>query len=154
MQTESQIKEIVDKNYDVGHLINFQKIQKGASNTSFSVQTKFQGKTNQFLLRRYKDGTDLQEIEFEHALLNHLYKKGFSLTGQVIPTREGKTYVVQSRKKASIDSSEYYALFEFLPGNNRYEWDKPNCTDKELIHSAATLAYFHNTISGWKPATV
>jgi homoserine kinase type II len=66
-------------------------------------------------------------------------------------TRDRKSYF---RRFEGQDSTEeiFYAVFDFLPGEDRYTWVDPNCTESELANSAVVLAQFHTAASSLKPS--
>ena len=144
------LKQIIESHYNLGNVYSSEKLNKGLVNTSYLVQT-ISGKTlSRYVLRKYKAGTPPAKIDFEHALLQHLSDKNFSVACCLQPTKAGQTYWTETQ--ATDQSGEaIYAVFDWLPGENPYPWDKPDCTLKELSNAAKTLAQYHAHVSDWHP---
>lgn len=146
----SEIKDIL-VNYDLGELIDLERDERGFVNTSYSIKTKKQGKNQKFFLRRYKPGKQQVEIDFEHATINHLLDRDFALVAKVFHTKGGETYC----KKSGIECQNqpiYYAIFDYLPGEDKYTWVDPGCSSLELLNSAIVLAQFHHAVADFRPA--
>ncbi|MBL7163934.1 MAG: phosphotransferase [Anaerolineales bacterium] len=113
----------------------------------YIIEIKSNGKNKKYFLRRYKQGIKEEKITFEHSVINHLTKENFRLVARVIPTRDGKTYIKRSESGGNV----FYAIFDFLTGDDRYTWVDPNCSDEDLKAAAAVLARFHNAVFGFIP---
>jgi len=144
----SLLKEITSKHYAIGELVAYEQLHLGYVNVSYIVEAGSHGERNKYFLRRYKKGIREEEVEFEHSIINHLTRKGFSLVAAVFSTRDGKTYV----KRPEQGEDVFYAVFDFLPGEDKYTWDHPACSDEELRNAAAVLAQFHSAVFDLKPA--
>jgi len=179
------LRTLLEEHYDIGELIDVKKLDRGYVNVSYEIETKKGGRLQKYFLRRYKRGIREDEIKFEHSIVTHLTKKGFSLSAAVIKTRHNTTYIKQfenggevpisevssdevpardvpardvpardvpARDVPSEDSHEevYFAVFEFLPGEDKYTWDNPACSARELEDSARVLAQYHAAVSGLK----
>jgi homoserine kinase type II len=143
-------REILSEHYDLGELIRKERITRGYINDSFEIEVlRDQGKSR-YLLRRYRTGTHEEKIRFEHALLNELQKRKFKFSPLIIATKEGTTYVKTGRHLIDQAQENYAAIFSYLPGKDKYSWDTPFCSDRELINAAKILALYHNTIYDWK----
>jgi homoserine kinase type II len=58
---------------------------------------------------------------------------------------------ISKKKKGGGKKQKYYiAVFSYLRGEDKYSWDTPLCTDKELADAARVLALYHNTVFGWQ----
>ena len=145
-----EIEEIL-KNYDLGELVDLEKNERGYINTSFAVQTLKNGQVSRYFLRKYKRGIQEAEIQFEHSLIGHILAAGSPPVAQVYPTRQGETYLRRSFEQGDSEGA-YYAIFDFLPGEDRYTWVAPHCSAAELSNSAVVLAQFHHATRGFKPA--
>jgi homoserine kinase type II len=64
-------------------------------------------------------------------------------------TIDGDSYVVREPKDFS--QPVYYALFDFLEGEDRYTWIDPQLSRTEVIAAAEVLAKFHHAIAGFNP---
>jgi homoserine kinase type II len=108
------------------------------------------GQRRKYFLRRYKRGIQEEEIQFEHSLISHLIEAQTLPVARLHRTLDGRTYL---HRFAGPDDQEgaFYAIFDFLPGEDRYTWVDPTCTPEELVNSAITLAQFHQAIDGFQP---
>ncbi len=143
----SQLKVIISNHYDLGELVDYEQLNLGYVNVSSIVEITSNSKKKRYFLRRYKLGKKEEEIVFEHSIIKHLTKKNFHLTASVIPTKDGKTYVKRSESGANV----FYAVFDFLVGEDKYTWVNPNCSDEDLKAAAAVLARFHNAVFDLTP---
>ena len=108
----------------------------GTVNTSFAVKLLKRGRLQQYFLRRYREGIAEEEIQFEHRLIRHVSPKGLCAIAGVHPTRQGRTYLRLAQEPPGIPPA-YFAVFDFLPGEDRYTWVGPRCTKPEL-HNAGS----------------
>lgn len=130
--------------YDLGHLVDWQPDRRGTCNVSFVIETEREGQRSRYFLRRYKDSTRPEEIDFEHSLIRHLLERGTCPVARVHATRAGPTYL---RLDSDGGQAHFYAVFDFLPGEDRYTWVGPRCTRGELRQAGALLAEFHRAAS-------
>jgi len=65
-------------------------------------------------------------------------------------TRLGQTYI-HHFEGPEDKQGVFYAIFDFLPGEDKYTWVGPRCQAEESSSSALVLAQFHNSISSLKP---
>lgn len=140
--TISKLKDIITEHYDTGELCDYEQLQRGYCNISYVVWTLVDEDKKKYLLRRYKQGIGAEEIEFEHSIINYLVRKNFALVAGIIRTRDGKTYV----ERLEGGEGTFYALFDFLPGEDRYTWVNPACSQGELADAAGVLARFHDAV--------
>ncbi len=146
------LKEIISALYAIGELVDCEQLHTGYVNVSFIIETVSDGETNRYFLRKYRKGIKEEEIEFEHSVIKHLTKKNFHLVAGVISARDGKTYVKRFEDgDGNRGEGDFYALFDLLPGEDRYTWVNPNCNDEELKGAAAVLAQFHEAVFGFIP---
>jgi len=138
------------ENYHLGELVDFEQDRRGTVNTSFTIEMERDGQRRKYFLRRYKRRIQEEEILFEHSLINHLLDAQALPVAHLYPTLGGKTYLHRS---VGPDDQEgaFYAIFDFLPGEDRYTWIDPGCTPDELSNSAITLAQFHQAVDGFLP---
>jgi homoserine kinase type II len=136
------VRAIVDGHYDIGRLVRAEPIDKGYINVSYRLVIRHEGRETPYILRRYRSGTDLARIRFEHALMGELERNGFTLTPVLIPTRAGDTLV---------EADDHLALFSFLEGDEPYAWDRTGCDTSEIADAARVLADYHRTLRDWKP---
>ena len=132
--------------YDLGELVGYTPDERGTVNTSYTLDALLDGRPRRYFLRRYKKGIKEEELVFEHAVINHLTGRGFDLVSRVYPTRDGGTYLKQEG-----DGMSFYAIFEFLLGEDKYTWVDPCCEPGEVASAATALARFHQAVGNWQP---
>jgi homoserine kinase type II len=132
--------------YDLGELIGAERDRRGTVNVSYSVETVKDGRPGQYFLRCYRPGITLDEIRFEHSLIEHLVDNGVCPVARLHRTRSGSTFYVQS-PRANESMTHYYAIFDFIHGEDRYTWVDPHCTPHELRRAGELLAAYHAAVS-------
>ena len=140
-----KIKHIVEHRYDLGAFLDTWEIQGGTVNTSFMVKIAGSSdKAKRYFLREYTPATVESEIRFEHALLRHLRNSGFELACAPIPGKDGTTYFLHEASSPLLQADNFWALFDFLKGEDKYSWTHTDLTDQELASSAEILARLHH----------
>ena len=145
---ESEIQAIL-KYYRLGRLVSFERNERGFVNTSYALEIETNGVHRRYFLRRYKRGILEDEIKFEHSIIKHLLAKNFKWVAPFIPALSGETYV--RHHPADGITADYYAIFEFLSGEDRYTWIDPRCSRQEIANAATVLAQFHQAVSDLRP---
>lgn len=143
-------RRILCEHYDIGQLVHQERIYRGYINKSYKIEMLRDGKKSRYLMRRYRKGTSEEKVSFEHSLLHELQLRRFKFSPRSISTKDGNTYVRISRQLNNETRDKHIAVFSFLPGEDKYSWDTPLCSDEELRHSAKILNLYHNTIFGWQ----
>ncbi|MBN1536097.1 MAG: phosphotransferase [Anaerolineales bacterium] len=138
------------QHYDLGQLSNYEKDVRGFVNTSFTIETIKDGKTKKSFLRRYKQEIKEEELQFEHSLINHLVDHSDLPVACIYKTHTGKSYLHLFQDETD-QQGFFYAIFDFLPGNDKYTWVDPRCTDREVVSAAKTLAQFHAAACNLQP---
>ncbi len=136
-----QIKLILSE-YEIGELLSVEQLHLGYVNLSYKIKTSTKMNNGKFFLRKYNNSNE-KDIIFQHSILKHLYKKKFNLVPELIKTKEGKTYVEGITNKGE---SNYFSIFEYLRGEDRYTWVNPRCSEVDLKQTAIVLAKYHNAI--------
>ncbi len=140
-----KIQRIVEDQYDLGEFVSAREIHGGTVNTSFLVRiAKNQNKLKPYFLREYNPAARESEIRFEHALLSHLRNSGFDLASVPIPDRDNTTYFQTSASSPLLQADNFWALFDFLKGEDKYSWIEPDLTDEEVSSSADILGRLHH----------
>jgi homoserine kinase type II len=145
----SEIERIL-ANYDLGELLDFDRDERGYNNTSYAITTRRNKTVQQYFFRRYKSGIQEEEIIFEHDIVNHLLSKKFAPIARVFRTKGGNTYCIQfdeGDQKRQI----FYAIFDFIPGEDKYTWVENECSNLELQRSAEILAQYHHAVADLQP---
>jgi homoserine kinase type II len=140
-----QITEIVESFYDIGTVTAVNEIFGGYNNRSFGIETLKDEYTRTYFLRQYKPGVTADEICFEHALIGHAIRNGFTFAAGIVATVQGATFV------QSTDSGHILAVFDYLNGEDKYTWDNPDLTEAEFISAGRVLAAFHNAVHDFDP---
>lgn len=140
-----QVIEVVEGHYDLGVVKEAYEVFGGYTNRSFKVVLEKNGNLRDFFVRKYKLGITENEVLFEHAMINHTRKNGFDLAAALIESREGTTFINPeiSRNK--------FAIYEFLPGEDKYSWDNPLMEDSEYRSAGEVLAGFHCAAKDFDP---
>jgi len=63
----------------------------------------------------------------------------------VIANRQGATYIKPAKGKS------FFAVYEFLEGEDKYTWNNPNLNDEEFVSASKMLATFHTAAMGFDP---
>jgi len=138
---QKQIKRLVDRWYPLGNVVHIKQSFAGYVNKSFAVWIEKNGCLTKYFLRQYNPGIAEAEIRFEHALIRHLRDNGFTQAADVISGLDGITFVGGDDTDAG---GYYWALFEFLEGEDKYSWTRTNLTDAEFKNSAKMLTRMHH----------
>ena len=137
--------------YRLGEITEYQRVSRGQVNTGHIVETVLDRKRTKYFIRQYHPDRQVVEIEFEHALINHLVARKFEYVGRVIQTTTGQTYVQLPVTGERSGPPAIFAVFDFLPGQVRYDWTMPACDRRALESSAETLARYHQAVADWQP---
>jgi homoserine kinase type II len=130
--------------YDLGELVSIERNERGTVNTNFAVEVERCGKREKYFLRQYKSSIHPAEIQYEHSIVRHLIQKKLEFIARVHQTRGGPTYLTAHEQE--ISNPVYYALFDFLPGEDRYTWVDPGCSLEEVRSAARILAQYHHAV--------
>lgn len=149
MRPEDELQAVLES-YQLGELSSYVKDERGFVNVSYAIESIRDGEKKKYFFRKYKQGVKEKEIRFEHSLIKHLLAKEFRLVAQVLPTIRGKSYVSRPAPEGNFEAI-FYAIFDFLPGEDKYSWIDPACNDEEIISAAQALAQFHNAVFGFQP---
>jgi homoserine kinase type II len=134
----AEIESLLAAHYAIGAAKEIKRIPRGSVNRSYAILAELGGSSRKYLLRRYHQGIREEEIRFEHAILRHLKQKNFPYSAGLVCSSAGSSYVQEK--------GEYYALFDFLEGEDRCDWDHPDLSPKELRSSARVLASYHAAV--------
>jgi len=140
-----QVAGIVESLYDLGTVTDVREIFGGFTNRSFGVRVVKNGETADYFVRRYKSGIDVGEIRFEHRLIEHAIRNGLHQVAAVVKNRGGDTVV------RPAGGERFFAVYEFLAGEDRYSWDRPDLSDAEFESAGHLLAAFHNAARNFDP---
>ena len=148
----SQLAEVVASDYDLGEVLRVEQILGGYTNLSFAVVVASpEGGERKYFVRKYNRVNTEREVQFEHALVNHISGKGFHIAAQVYPARSGLTYVTREETIAGERVSRLFAVYEMLEGEDKYTWISNRLTDTEFANGARVLAQFHALAHDFDP---
>jgi homoserine kinase type II len=135
--------------YNLGKLIRQEKDLRGTVNTSYFIETLQDGARRKYFLREYKAGIQREEILFEHALIEHASREGSCPVARVHPTHSGATYF--ERPPGEGRPASFFAVFDYLHGEDRYSWVGPRLPRAETRNAGALLARFHRAAHTLRP---
>jgi homoserine kinase type II len=147
----AELAEVLS-HYDLGDLLRHEKDRRGTVNASYFIETVKDGERRKFFLRKYNRRTRKDEVLFEHSLIEHIARARTCPVARFHPTREGATFLL---RPAAGGEEAIFAIFDFLPGEDRYTWVDPRLSPHELRRAGALLARFHQaaatlTPRGWR----
>ena len=151
MELTKRLKTLIDKHYNIGTITKTAIIVGGTVNTSYCVWTHENSIEKKYVLRQYQPLKNQNDIEFEHAIIDHLAKKNFSIVGHIKPTKSNETYFVTTvNTDENRPKKVFNSIFTFLDGEDLYSWCFPGCSMNELSSSGQVLAEYHSNISDFK----
>ena len=147
-----QLAEVVASDYDLGEVLRVEQILGGYTNLSFAVVVAPpEGGERKYFVRKYNRVNTEREVQFEHALVNHISGKGFHIAAQVYPAKSGLTYVTREETIAGECVPRLFAVYEMLEGEDKYTWISNRLTDTEFANGARVLAQFHALAHDFDP---
>jgi homoserine kinase type II len=144
------IRQLMEENYDLGKVTRINVVSGGYCNKSYAVWMSTGDNADRYFLRLYNPNVVYNEILFEHALLNHLRSNGFTVAAAIVECRNGETIVRTPPGENQKGTGAFWALFEFLKGEDLYSWMQTDLTDKEFISAAEIMARLHHCGHGFK----
>ena len=136
----SQLAEVVASEYDLGEVLRVEQILGGYTNLSFAVVVAAPEGERRYFVRKYNRVNTEREVQFEHALVNHISGKGFHIAAQVFPSKQGVTYVTRDEVIDGESVGRLFAVYEMLEGEDKYTWISNRLTDREFDSGARVLA--------------
>lgn len=147
--SRSQLNHLMHDYYDLGTIVDAYEIFGGYVNRSFGVIMEKDGERTDYFVRKYKKTVTQNDIEVEHALLEHIMANGMKEASGVIRTKDGATFVELEEEKEGERVKRSFAVYEFLEGDDTYDWINTNLTPEEDGEFARILAKFHNYANGF-----
>ena len=152
----TQIKEVVEANYDLGEVVEVYEIFGGYVNRSFGVICEKDGHRTDYFVRKYKakfnSEANPDDILYEHMLINYCKENGLKEAAYVYTSKNGTTMVsLVDQDETGKDLKRYFAVYDFLPGEDRYTWINNENTATEFRHLGALQARFHKYGLGFNP---
>lgn len=146
----SLIIEVLSQ-YDLGAVTEVYEIFGGYVNRSFGIYTDRNGEKGEYFVRMYKKGVSEKEIRFEHALLDFVKEDGMAMAAGIYRTKDGNSYLKKTIGRGENAEDRYFAVYEFLPGEDKYTWIENVLNDAEYASAAEVLAIFHNAARNFDP---
>lgn len=145
--------QIVDalKDYDLGTVSDIYEIFGGYVNRSFGIITERDGEKHEYFVRKYKYGISEAEILFEHSMIDYSIAHGLDIAAGLLSTKDSKTFVKKTEGTNGNTKDIYFAVYQFLQGEDLYTWDNPTLNDAEYASAAGVLAAFHNAARDFAP---
>ena len=146
-----EIQSLIEDIYQLGTLEKVYEIFGGYVNRSFGVEvTTPDGKPVDYFIRRYRLTTADEDIKVEHALVTYAIEHGFDLAAGVIKTPENKTFVKMPKEVNGKTLMYPWAVYDYLSGDDPYDWINNNLKNEEYYSMAGVLAKFHNCVYGFQ----
>jgi homoserine kinase type II len=137
------------EHYDLGEVVSVDELHGGFINRSFVVHLRNDDDRCKYMMRQYNAETAEGDVQFEHALITQLRKGGFSMAAGVMPKKDGDTYAKEPVIVEGGSIIRFWAVFEFLKGENRYTFMDTDLSEEELASAANTLAGLHDAGRGF-----
>ena len=152
----TQIKEVVETNYDLGEVKEVYEIFGGYVNRSFGVICEKDGQRTDYFVRKYKakfnSEANPDDILYEHMLINYCKEHGLKEAAYVYTAKNGTTMVsLVDQDETGKDLKRYFAVYDFLQGEDRYTWINNENTPTEFRNLGALTARFHNYGQAFDP---
>lgn len=146
-----QVRYLLEDKYRLGRLEAVYEIFGGYVNRSFGAVVTQDGARREYFVRKYKkDATD-EDIRVEHALIAYAVSHGMDALSGVISAPGGETFVRLTDFVTGKAESRAFAVYDFLPGEDRHDWINNDLTPAEDASMGALLAKFHDCTAGFDP---
>ncbi|MDO4542332.1 MAG: phosphotransferase, partial [Bacillota bacterium] len=149
--SRGQLNHLMNDYYDLGKIVDAYEIFGGYVNRSFGVIMEKDGVRTDYFVRKYKKAITRNDIEVEHSLLEYIISRGMKEASGVIRTKNGETFVELEEEKEGERVKRCFAVYDFLEGEDTYDWINTNMTPEEDEEFARLLAKFHNAANGFDP---
>lgn len=146
-----QATQVARDCYDIGELEDIIQLYGGYTNLSFKVIARIGSRFHKYFLRIYRQGTAIEHICFEHALVEHIVANGGSMVAALIRTRNGDNFVRRPIPNPDSSGELFYAMFEFIGGDDKYSWTCNELSKEEYACSGRMLAELHRYAAGFDP---
>ena len=144
-----QARTLLETHYALGEILEISELLGGTVNRTYAVSVLNDGIRQKFTIRAYNTKVTEREIRFEHALIRHLRQNGFHLAADVIPRKNGTTYIWEESLVNGDLKPTIWAVFEFLGGEDRYTWVDTNIAAADMVSAAGVLADLHHASQGF-----
>lgn len=148
-QQEATIAKIIETDYALGRVIDLKQLYGGCTHLSFAVTTWHGGSLCRYFFRKYRNGTTARAIEFEHAMIRHLISHGAQRVAGPVQTRHDRSYVRRIEPCCSGPQQRFYAVFDYVHGEDNYSWTENDLSDDACRDAATALAELHHASMGF-----
>lgn len=139
----TQLQYLLEQYYDLGDLVEAYEIFGGYINRSFGIIVEKDGVQKEYFVRKYKKDIHDQDIIFEHKLITFVKANGMEDAAGVILAKDGKSFIRMAEEKDGETVSRAFAVYDYLEGEDKYNWIETNLTPEEDVSFARLLAQFH-----------
>ena len=146
-----EVREIVEANYELGRIIEIFEIFGGYTSRAFRIVLEMDGSRKDWFFRKYMKPKPEDEVLFEHNLLLHARKNGFTKSTVPIPTNGGITYVSKTQGEGKYLRQYYFTLYDFMYGVEPYDWIVNEMPRESYIGIAEIIAEFHCAVHDFDP---
>ena len=147
----NQVADLLENHYDLGRVREVYEVFGGYTNRSFAVVCEKDGRDGEYLARKYKAEALDNDVALEHALLNHILSRGFKEAARVFPARDGRTFVRLKEISQGQAETRLFAVYEYLPGEDKYTWIDNENTAAELLNLGDLMARLHDCARDFDP---
>ena len=144
---EGRVREILESRYDVGRVGGVTELFGGEVNRNYEAVTILAGEERRWFVRQYEPGRKIEEILYEYHLLIHLRERTFDQAPLPVAAKDGAECV----RYPFGDEEHWFMVYEFLPGENTYQWERNNVSHKALESAVRLLARFHTAAADYRP---
>jgi homoserine kinase type II len=150
----NQVVDLVENHYDLGKVAEVYEVFGGYTNRSFAIVCEKDGRRSELFVRKYKAEAIDEDVVLEHRLIEYAIAQGFREAAKIYLNKSGTTFV---KIKEIIDGkpgTRIFAVYEYLPGEDKYTWIDNECTVRELRNLGALLARLHNCTRDFDPGPI
>ena len=147
----NEIREVIEGNYSLGKVIEITEIFGGYTSRAFKVVLEKGGERKNWFFRKYMKPKPESEVLFEHNLLLHARKNGFPMGAVPIAANDGKTCVSLTQNESGLPRQYYFAVYEFLTGEEPYDWINNDMPRESYLGVARIVAAFHSSVCDFDP---
>lgn len=144
-----EVIEIVEADYALGNVVAVEQLHGGCTHLSFAVTTWQGGRTHRHFFRKYRRCATARAVDFEHALIRHLIAHGAQRVAGAVPARDGRSHVHRGAPGGPGAGQRFFAVFDFVGGEDKYSWTDNQLSDEECRDAAALLAELHHAAKGF-----
>lgn len=150
------IKEIFNKYYDLGTVVDVQRHTIGNSNFNYFVTAEKNGKESKYFAQLFSTSKTLVALKYELSLREyyvHNNKSGMKCASPFMTSNGSYTVICHCE---DIDMDRYFCVFSLLDGESapRGEWAEGKMTKKLIRSCARGIAAFHAGAYGFKTPEV